>query len=288
MNKLSAISLVLVVALPAAASAQSIWMHNRSEMLIETRGDGSMIISYLTPREGLSAQPGDFLVSGSIDLKSRSAGGLARVFSAKCGTAGYEVDGEISEDGKTITLTGGAPVRDANCRITRRRTDKLVFTYVRERGSLDPAFIGEWSVDKATCDENETKEGPYILKQITPRGMSAYEETCAYSQIRGNASMTTLSMTCSFMDSKSTSVRGLRMVAPRIIEIETRDGPSAGAKQTLYKCPINSKDPASDPSTPANMLAAEEEYFESVSLKAQEDEKYTRYNEPRPSAPGRR
>lgn len=288
MNKLFVIGSAVVVVLPSATAAQSIWMHNRSKMLLETNSKGSMIISYLTPREGLPAKPGDFLISGSIDLKSGTAGGLARVFSAKCGTAGYEVDGAISEDGKTITLTGGAPVRDASCRITRRRTDKLVFTYVRERGSLDPIFIGEWSVDKTTCDESKTQEGPYILKQITTRGMSAYEEYCAYSQIRGTANRSTLSMTCSFMDTKSPSVRSLRMVAPRIMEIETIGGPSAGAKQSLFKCPINLEDQAGDPSTPTNLTAAEEEYFDNVALKAQENEKFTRYNESKTSAPVRR
>jgi hypothetical protein len=279
--------LTFAVILPTSASAQSIWMHNRSEMLLETNGSGDMIISYLTPREGLSAQPGDFVVQGALDLKTRSAGGIARVFSSKCGPAGYEVGGDISEDKRTITLTGAAPVRDANCKITRRRTDKLVFTYVRERGTIEPSFIGEWSANQKTCDENEAQEGP-ILTKITPRGMGFYEEYCAFSQIRGNANQATISMTCSIMDTRSSVVKGLRLVTPRVMEIETRDGPSAGAKQNLYKCPINLKDPTADPSTPSNLKEAEEEYFNNASLKAQEDEKFTRYNEPRPAGQGRR
>lgn len=282
MKKFAAIAVLL--AIPCAASAQSVWMHNRSEMLIETYGS-RLIIAYLTPREGLSAQPGDYLVHGSIDLKSRAAGGVARVFSSKCGPAAYEVDGVLSSG--TITLTGNAPIRDANCRITNFRPDKLVFTFVRERGSIDPFFVGEWSANEKTCDENEAQEGP-ILTTVTSRGMGFHEEYCVFSDIRGNANLSTLSMTCSIMDTRSSAIRGLRRIASRIMEIEARDGPAAGAKQTLHKCPINLKDPTKDPSTPSNMEAAEEEYFDKIWDEANQLMKSTLSNWPKQSSGGRR
>ena len=286
MQKLAILTLAAI--LPTAASAQSVWMHNRSEMLLETNG-GNLIISYLTPREGLSAQPGDYVVYGSFDDTARKNGvsGIARVFSAKCGGAGYEVSGEISDDKKTITLIGDAPIRDANCRITRFRSDKLVFTYSRDRGELHSSFIGEWSANKSTCDENESQEGP-MLTSITPRGLGFYETYCAFSQIRGTANQIAVSMTCSFMDSKTSTVKGLKNIAPRIIEVETRDGPSAGAKQTLYKCPIFPKDASQDPSAPANLKTAKDEYFDRISLESSELIKGTMYNWPKQSSGGRR
>jgi hypothetical protein len=113
--------------------------------------------------------------------------------------------------------------------------------------------------------------------------MSFHEEYCAFSQIRGNANLATLSMTCTMMDTKSSAVKGLRRIAPRILEIETRDGPYAGAKQTLHKCPINFTDPKSDPSTPSNMDKADEEYFDRMSDEANQILKETMYNLPQPS-----
>jgi hypothetical protein len=276
--------LTLAIMLPSTASAQSVWMHNRSEMLLETYGS-RLVISYLTPREGLSAQPGEFLIHGTLDLKSKTVGGVARVFSSKCGPAAYEVGGDLSSG--TITLTGNAPIRDANCRITRFRSDKLVFTLVRERGTIDPFFIGEWSANQKTCDENEAQEGP-ILTTITSRGMGFYEEYCAFSEIRGNANLSTLGMTCSIMDSKSSVVKGLKRLAPRMMEVEFRDGPSAGAKRTLYKCPIDLKDPATDPSTPRNIDAAEEAYFDRISDEANQTIRETMANWPRQPGGARR
>lgn len=273
--------LAVIFAFPNLASAQSVWMHNRSEMLLEMNGS-TAVISYLTPREGLSAQPGDFVMYGSIGgvTGKNSVSGVARLFSAKCGPAGYEVSGDISEDKKTITLTGSAPIRDANCKITRFKEDKLLFTYVRERGSIDPSFIGEWSANKTTCNEEEAKEGP-ILTNISPRGYGAYETYCAFSQIKGDANQASITSTCTTMGNRYSINQDIKKISPREIEIITRDGPSAGAKQSLYKCPIPFKDASADPSTPANMKNAEEEYFNDISAKSHEVITGTMYNWPK-------
>ena len=260
--------LALALPLPSAAAAQSVWLHNKSEMLLEENKDGNIIISYLSPREGLSAKPGDFVFSGSYGLlKKQEIDGIARLFSEKCGSTGYEVSGQISRDKKTITLTGAAPVRDANCRESRVRTDKLTFTYVRERGSLDAAFIGEWSNHQPTCDETEAQQGP-ILNYISPRGFSYYESYCAFSQISGPTDRPNIKMICSTMGNNSSDAISMIKSAPRMMEIQWLSGASVGAKQTLFKCPINSKDLSADPSTPDNLRTAEEEYFARASDEA--------------------
>lgn len=267
-----------IILCPHIASAQSIWMHNKSEMLLEMRSNGDFIISYLTPREGLSAQPGDFVVYGSIDAKTNKANGIARLFSAKCGTTGYEIVGQMSQDKKTLTFKGTAPIRDGNCKITKSKEDHLVFTYVKERGSLDPHFIGEWSANQKTCNEEEAKEGP-ILTNISPRGYSAYETYCAFSQITGDTKKASVSMTCMSMGNKYLMTQDFIKKSDRIIEIVSRDGASAGAKQALYKCPIPFKNAASDPSTPDNLKNAEDEYFTDVFDKAVQAVKSMMYDE---------
>ena len=257
--------LALALPLPSAAAAQSVWMHNKSEMLLEEDKDGNIIISYLSPRVGLSAKPGDFVFSGSYE--KQEIDGIARLFSEKCGSTGYEVSGQISRDKKTITLTGGAPIRDANCRESRVRTDKLIFTYVRERGSLDTGFIGEWSSYQPTCDETEAQQGP-ILNYISPRGFGYYESYCAFSQISGPTDRPNIKMICSTMGNNSSDAISMIKSGRRVAEIQWLSGASVGAKQTLYKCPINSKDLSADPSTPENLSTAEEEYFARVSDEA--------------------
>lgn len=274
--------LAAMIVFPNLASAQSVWMHNRSEMLLEARSDGTIIITYLTPREGLSAQPGDFVIYGSIGgvTGKNSVSGIARIFSAKCGPAAYEVGGNITDDKKTINLTGNAPIRDANCKITRFKEDKLLFTYVGERGNLDTSFIGEWSENKTTCNEEEAKEGP-ILTNISPRGYGAYETYCAFSQIKGDVNQASITSICTTMGNRYSINQDFKKIGHREIEIITRDGPSAGAKQSLYKCPIPLKDASLDPSTPANIKHAEEEYFNDLSAKSHEVITGTMYNWPK-------
>lgn len=286
MKKLSAVLIILF--LPHLAFAQSIWMHNRSEMLLETNSHKNFIISYVAPREGLSAQPGDFLVHGTIGfLEKNDISGIARVFSAKCGPIGYEVSGALSDDKKTITLTGSAPIRDANCKITRFKDDKLVFTYAKERGVLDPFFIGEWSANQSTCNEDEAQEGP-ILTALSPRGLTSYETYCAFTSIKNASNQSIIHATCSSMNQKYSITQNFTKIGNREIEIEAQDGASKGTKQKLFKCPIPLKNAADDSSTASNMQAAEEEYFNRISDEAIQSVKFTHFNMPKQGSAPRR
>jgi hypothetical protein len=110
------------------ALAKSLWEHNGSAVSLEADGQFRRF-HYDTPRIGLSVEPGTLLFHGL--RRGSSYIGTAYVFSETCGSIGYPVMGPVSADQRKITLFGEAPVRDADCKIVRFRTDGLVFTYRR-------------------------------------------------------------------------------------------------------------------------------------------------------------
>lgn len=118
-----------LIGLPAFAQGCSVltYDHNGSAMQVEQCGR-TLRIFYAVPRNGLAeigVVPGTLLFDGSI---SRSGGvnGDARLFSAKCGEITYGVAGAIRSS--SILLSGSAPKRNSNCRVTSYRNDELLFT----------------------------------------------------------------------------------------------------------------------------------------------------------------
>ncbi|PWK59095.1 hypothetical protein [Roseicyclus mahoneyensis] len=118
-------------ALPAMAQP---WFydHNGSVMRLDIDG-ARFIVTYDRPRTGLAdvgVVPGTVLFEG-VTEGPNYVGGMAWVFSRRCGNIDYYVYGPLIP-GSSFTLTGAAPVRDATCRIVDNSMDgpngRLVFT----------------------------------------------------------------------------------------------------------------------------------------------------------------
>jgi hypothetical protein len=115
---------------PSSASppGQVEFMHNGSVVSLATKGS-DRLITYSHPRPGMvaaGAKPGDLLFNGTID--GGTWRGNAAVFNKTCGRSEYPVTGKLSEDGKTITLTGNAPKLSPTCTVLKYVLDTLVFT----------------------------------------------------------------------------------------------------------------------------------------------------------------
>lgn len=105
--------------------------HNKSLMEVQVC-DGTLDISYKQPRQGLrdaGVKADDVLFEGKVS-RTGVVTGLARLFSAKCGPITYQVTGAIRNT--SILLEGEAPVRNAKCKVTKYRSDKLLFTLKTE------------------------------------------------------------------------------------------------------------------------------------------------------------
>jgi hypothetical protein len=116
-----------LLAVSAPAGAQSLWQHNGSILQLKAKGEERSFV-YLEPRSGLrqaGVEQGSVLFKGWE--KNNRYKGTAYLFSRKCGTVGYAVEGRISESSRSLTLTGRAPRRNAKCETIGHRNDALVF-----------------------------------------------------------------------------------------------------------------------------------------------------------------
>lgn len=95
---------------PVHAQTQSArYTHNGSDMVV-AQTDGTVRITYATPRSGLRAEgvgPGTELFSGT--LQNGYLSGMARIFRAGCGRLDYFVYGDFTL-GQAFRLSGAAPV----------------------------------------------------------------------------------------------------------------------------------------------------------------------------------
>jgi len=135
MQKLASIVLsTIIISSMATAKAQageSVWDHNGSQMLLQSDGD-QRTISYLFPRPGIPAQPGDILFRGRNNGNFYQ--GTAYVFRRGCQPAPYQVSGDVSSRSRFV-LRGASP-RRSGCRIigytNNAGNSRLVFTYLRK------------------------------------------------------------------------------------------------------------------------------------------------------------
>ena len=129
---ISALSIFSLASLATSAQAgKSIWNHNGSQMLLESSGN-SRIISYLHPRRGISAQPGQIVFQGHR-VGNRYVG-TAYTFRSGCRPAPYSVSGVLRSETR-IVLRGASPKR-SGCRVigytNRSGNARLVFSYLRK------------------------------------------------------------------------------------------------------------------------------------------------------------
>lgn len=132
-----AVLILIVLAVPAA-SADSFWDHNGSQMRLRADGD-RRTITYERPKTVIARQGverGTLLFEGRISGPAGEYSGTAYVFSARCGKQSYAVTGELQDDGSRISLSGEAPRRNTStCAVQGTREDNLAFDFVR---SEDP------------------------------------------------------------------------------------------------------------------------------------------------------
>jgi hypothetical protein len=101
----------------------------RSERLLKDTTGVAANAAGRSPRSGLSAAgvaKGTLLFKGIKDGNYYS--GTAYLFS-RCGTKAYQVSGPVSEDQRSVTLSGQSPVVGSNCTITNFTSDTLVFNF---------------------------------------------------------------------------------------------------------------------------------------------------------------
>ena len=123
-------TLALAFASPAQAG-QSVWDHNGSQMLLTSNGN-QRVISYLQPRSGISARPGQVVFEGQ--RLGNYYQGTAYTFRNGCQPAPYQVSGQLNSQTR-IVLHGSAPKR-SGCQIIgytqHSGNARLVFTYLRK------------------------------------------------------------------------------------------------------------------------------------------------------------
>ena len=133
-------ALTAISACPAAA-AEMRFDHNGSQMVYVANSDRA-VIRYQAPRAGLARHgivPGTTLFEGMASRDGRLRG-VAYTFARGCAPAPYGVEGSL---GRTLVLTGAAPLRATNCAIMGYRTDlaaaRLVFQ--AQPGAEPPAVV---------------------------------------------------------------------------------------------------------------------------------------------------
>lgn len=114
---------------------RSYWSHNDSVVSLADNGN-TRIFFYEKPRSGMldaGVRKGTMLFKGQFSHGRMSYSGEAYLFSKKCGPVAYKVEGKVSPDYRTVELRGDRPVRDASCRRTGTRPEKLLFKFVSTR-----------------------------------------------------------------------------------------------------------------------------------------------------------
>lgn len=114
---------------PVVAAGASLWNHNGSLMKLEADGAKRRFV-YMRPRAGLRPRgvtPGTLLFDG--EKSGDWYVGTAYIFSQHCGKLSYRVEGPVSPDLKSVTMTGQAPKVDVSCTVTGYKVDELRFDY---------------------------------------------------------------------------------------------------------------------------------------------------------------
>jgi hypothetical protein len=111
----------------------TLWNHNGSTVELIANGTKRMF-QYDNPREGLLSQG---VGKGTVLFSGKRAGneyaGTAYVFSGRCGTKEYPVNGTVSADQRQIVMYGRAPRRTATCEANGFRDDVLKFDLVEDQ-----------------------------------------------------------------------------------------------------------------------------------------------------------
>jgi hypothetical protein len=151
---------ILSAAQPSVVHSQpaSLWDHNDSVVGLFADG-ASRVFRYEQPRIGMQQEG---VVSGTLLFSGTKSGttysGTAYVFSRRCGTHPYHVNGTAADDGRGITLYGTAPAGfDGACRPVVYRQDVLQFSFLRST-TPPPVVVGSINRDPAAVKEVDEQE----------------------------------------------------------------------------------------------------------------------------------
>ncbi len=126
--------LVSLLVTPAKADVSS-WEHNGSIVDLISEGTKRVFV-YNSPSERMisaGASRGSRIFDGK--RIGNTYEGSAYLYSSKCGAISYYVKGAVSDDQRSVNISGKAPVRDAECRVVSHRNDRLVFTFTGSSNS---------------------------------------------------------------------------------------------------------------------------------------------------------
>ena len=110
------------------------WNHNGSEMKLIASGKQRRFV-YEIPKAGLASagiKPGTTVFKGARDGNEYS--GTAYIFKKGCDPQGYPVSGSVSNDERTVTMTGQRPHVGNGCSVDRYSDDTLVFELPEDDG----------------------------------------------------------------------------------------------------------------------------------------------------------
>lgn len=165
----------------AARAEPSQWDHNGSIVNLFANGNKRQF-GYAVPRPGLPVKPGNLVFTGVKEGQTYS--GVAYVWSTKCGPAQYSVSGPVSEDLRTVTLYGKAPIRDGSCRVAGYRDDVLVFNFIDPAEPKQIVRNDDQAPSSVSC---AVANGQPTLVCLTPEFA---EEMKLMKRIDGNPSTT--------------------------------------------------------------------------------------------------
>ncbi|MGP0060826.1 MAG: caspase domain-containing protein [Beijerinckiaceae bacterium] len=108
------------------------WTHNGSTVILKAQGAERQFY-YESPRPGLASigvRKGTLLFSGK--RTGDSYAGVAYIFNRfnrACPPHPYQVTGSVSNDQRSVTLYGKAPLVDSDCKVTNYKEDVLTFSF---------------------------------------------------------------------------------------------------------------------------------------------------------------
>lgn len=237
---------------PAAATpVTSQWNHNGSLVSLVSAG-GKQKIVYEAPRVGLldaGVKPGTLLFEGQ--RSGHNVTGTAYQFYRTCKARGFEVSGTTSDDRKTITLKGKAPLLDMNCNVTGSREDILIFTASHTAPSEPPkdTSLAAASGNKATAP-TPTPSASEAKKQATPATVPSAPPDASKATTPGTESSKVVSADSSIA---TNSVSAAGASAPGAAPKDKNEAPK-DKKETAV--PAAEKAPPSVPAQDAKQPAA--------------------------------
>jgi hypothetical protein len=111
------------------SSSEGLWDLGGSLLNLSAEGNRRKFL-YEEPRKGMAKRGvRKSTVYFDGELEGKSLRGTAHAFFPNCAPIGYPVTGELSADGRQITLRGKTPQADAQCQVIGQRDREITLVY---------------------------------------------------------------------------------------------------------------------------------------------------------------